>query len=142
MARGRLPSGTVVSTSCLAVSMSVTVPSELTLADAALVSSDFVFRQTMPGSVGLLAELFDLSPLGEGLGRLLDEPALVARSAAGPGVTVYDARGRPWLEMEPRLEDGYVSRRGREWPAAGLRVTRIEGRETSLALPARGRPLH
>jgi hypothetical protein len=62
--------------------------------------------------------------LGErgGLGFLRTGPALLARSAEGPGVAVYDGewRRRALLEVAP---GGFVSRGGRESPAGGLVVS-------------------
>lgn len=91
----------------------------LSLADAARAAADFVFRRTLPGSLRALAGLFDFGPFAD----LLRGAALVARSPTGPGLVVYDDAWRPRLEFEPCLERGYASRRGVEWPAAGIRVT-------------------
>jgi hypothetical protein len=96
--------------------------STLSLSDAALVAADFVFRRTLPGSVRTLMELFDFGPLED---RLRGQ-CLVARSPHGPGLLVYDETWRPRLAIEPRLEQGYASRRGLEWPAAGLRIRSVE----------------
>jgi hypothetical protein len=95
----------------------------VSLADAARAAADFLFRHTLPGSVRALLGLFDFGPLaGRFAGRVL-----VARSPRGPGLVVYDEEYHPRLEFEPRLEASYASRRGLEYPAAGLRVTHLDG---------------
>lgn len=105
-------------------------PGTVSLADAARCAGDFVFRRTLPGSVRALLDLFDFADYA----ARLKEPVLLARSASGPGVVVYDKGWRASLEFEPALERGYVGRRGVEVPAGGLRVTHIEGQ--ALAEPA------
>ncbi len=110
----------------------------LSLSDAARAAADFVFRRTLPGSVRLLTELFDFGPFVDRLrGQIL-----LARSVGSPGLLVYDEAWRPRLEIEPLLAQGYASRRGLEWPAAGLRVTRedVEGDEATICLAILSRP--
>lgn len=101
--------------------------STLSLSDAARAASDFVFRHTLPGSVRALVELFDFGKWAKCLaGRIL-----VARDASGPGLAVYDERWQRRLLIEPRYHEGYASRRGLEWPAAGVRVVGIGTDEPS-----------
>jgi hypothetical protein len=108
----------------------------LSLSDAARAAGDFVFRRTLPGSVEVLAGLFDFGPFADRLRGAV----LVARSPGGPGLAVYDEAWRPRLEFEPCLERGYASRRGVEWPAAGVRVTRIDGEALAESAPLPAAP--
>jgi hypothetical protein len=95
----------------------------VSLADAARCAGDFVFRRTLPASIRGLLGLFDFGEFAERLaGRVL-----LTRSASGPGVVVYDEQWRARLEFEPALERGYAARRGVDVPAAGLRVTHVNG---------------
>lgn len=106
----------------------------VSLADAARCAGDFVFRRTLPASVRGLLELFDFGEFADRLaGRVL-----LARSPSGPGVVVYDEQWRARMEFEPALERGYAGRRGVEVPAAGLRLTHVEGAALAepIALPA------
>jgi hypothetical protein len=98
-------------------------PGTVSLADAARCAGDFVFRRTLPASVRALLGLFDFGPFASRLAG----PVLLARSASGPGLVVYDEGWRARLEFEPALEQGYVSRRGIDVPAGGLRITRVDG---------------
>jgi hypothetical protein len=95
--------------------------STLSLSDAARAASDFVFRYTLPGSVKALVTLFDFGAYADRFeGRVL-----VARSPHGPGLVVYDDEGRERFTFEPCYEQGYASRRGLEWPVAGVRVVEV-----------------
>jgi hypothetical protein len=104
-------------------------PGAVSLADAHLASSDFVFLHTLPGGLAALTGLFDFQALAEvvDLGFLLGERrALVAaRTGSPPRLCVYDGDGQKRLEMEVLLEEGYVCRAGQEWPRAGLRAVRV-----------------
>jgi hypothetical protein len=95
-------------------------PGVFGLATARLASPDFAFRRTTAASLADFLAWADLGPLEErGLGFLRTGPALLARSAEGPDVVVYDGawRRRALLEVAP---GGFVSRGGREYPAGGL----------------------
>jgi hypothetical protein len=94
----------------------------VSLADATRAAPDFVFRYTLPGSVRALTELFDF---GSFRSRLSGQ-VLLARDPGGPGLIVYDEQWRPILTLEPRLEQCYASRRGLEYPSAGLLVTAVD----------------
>jgi hypothetical protein len=107
----------------------------VSLADAARAGPDFVFRYTLPGSVRTLGDMFDFGAFRPRLsGRVL-----LARAVDGPGLVVRDASYRHLLTVEPRLERGYASRRGLEYPAAGMLVTAVDGSPlaTPVHLPAR-----
>jgi hypothetical protein len=91
----------------------------VSLSDAARAAPDFVFRHTLPGSVRALQEWIDFGEFSE---RMTGK-VLIARAPHGPGIWVHDERGRPFLEIEPLLEQGYGSRRGVEFPVAGVRLS-------------------
>jgi hypothetical protein len=93
----------------------------VSLADAARAGPDFVFRFTLPGSVAALKVMLALAPC-EGREHLdeLTGPLLLARAVHGSGLVVYDESLRPRLEITPRLEQGYASRRGLEHPRGGV----------------------
>ncbi len=95
----------------------------VSLTDAARAGPDFVFRFTLPGSVSALKAMLTLAPC-EGREHLegLTGRVLLARSVRGSGVVVYDESLRPRVEVEPRLEQGYASRRGMEYPRGGFKV--------------------
>jgi hypothetical protein len=101
-------------------------PGAVTLADARRAAPDFVFLWTTRGGVRSLLEQFDFSPLGGRCdpGFLDAGRVLVARSAHGPGVRIYDDERRPRLEVEVSGGEGYESRAGQEYPAGGLLVVR------------------
>ncbi len=92
-------------------------PATVGLADARRSAPDFVFLSTLPGSVRALREQFDLTEWGE----LFEGRVLIARSATGPGIVVYDESFCPRLELEAELGAGYACRAGEEWPVGGLR---------------------
>jgi hypothetical protein len=90
----------------------------VSLGDAARAAPDFVYSHTLPGSVRSLLEWIDFGPFSERTsGRVL-----LARAPSGQGILVYDEQLRPFAEIVPRYEQGYVSRRGVEFPAAGVVV--------------------
>ncbi len=95
----------------------------VSLADAARAGPDFVFRFTLPGSIAALKAMLALASC-EGREHLdgLTGALLLARAVRGPGLVVYDEALRPRLELMPRLEQGYASRRGLEYPRGGFRV--------------------
>ncbi len=102
-------------------------PGSVTLADARRAAPDFAFLWTTRSSVDALREQYDFTPLGERLNLdFLDTGrALVARSAVGPGVVLYDEALRPQVELEVSLEEGYENRAGQEYPAGGLLAVRL-----------------
>jgi hypothetical protein len=95
----------------------------VSLADAARAGPDFVFRFTLPGSIAALKAMLALAPC-EGREHLdgLTGALLLARAARGTGLVVFDETLRPRLEVVPRLEQGYASRRGLEYPRGGFEV--------------------
>jgi hypothetical protein len=97
----------------------------LSLTDAARAGPDFVFRMTLPGSVAALQRMLVLAGVESPTDLLGVGPLLLARSRQGGGVTVYNEAWQPRLEVEPRLEQGYASRRGLEYPRSGFRVRRV-----------------
>jgi hypothetical protein len=103
-------------------------PGTVSLADARRSAPDFVFLYTTPGGVAALLAQFDFGPLAD-LPDLYEAlttgPVLLARSPEGPGVRVYDRAFRPLLELEVRAGSGYSTRAEQEYPAGGLRVTRV-----------------
>ena len=104
------------------------------LADAQRVSQDFVVRQTLPGSVRRLRELFDWESLMprfhvEKLWQMRRPQWL--RVSAGNQATVLVARDAfagaapPRLVFEADPTRGYRCRGGVELPVAGLRIWRL-----------------
>jgi hypothetical protein len=77
--------------------------------------------------VDALFRLFDFTPLAGrvNLEFLTSGKVLVARSPAGPGLTVYDEGRNPRVELEVTGASGYETRGGLEYPADGLRVVRL-----------------
>jgi hypothetical protein len=102
-------------------------PGTVTLADAARSAPDFVFLWTTRAGIDALLRQFDFSPLAEqvDLSFLTAGRVLVARSAQGPGLRLYDEVLRPRLELEAPTADGYEGRAGEEYPAGGLLVVRL-----------------
>jgi hypothetical protein len=103
-------------------------PGTVSLADARRAAADFVFLRTTPGSVRAFLSQFDFTPLARRF-RVDDlfggADLLIARSVAGSGLVIYDARLRPRLELEVATEGGYEVRAGQEYPVDGLRVTSV-----------------
>jgi hypothetical protein len=114
----------------------------VSLADARRAAADFVFLRTTPGSVSAFLAQYDFTPLVRRF-RLDDlfggADMLIARSAAAPGLIVYDAQLRPRLELEVATEGGYESRARQEYPVNGLRVLRVW--ETAQAHDLREEPI-
>jgi hypothetical protein len=102
-------------------------PGSVTLADAARAAEDFVFLWTTRSGVEALLRQFDFTSLADRLDLAFlqrGDHVLVARSPQGTGLRIYDAAFRPRLELQVSLAQGYVSRGGEEYPAAGLQVVR------------------
>jgi hypothetical protein len=100
-------------------------PGTVSLVDAARAGPDFVFLHTLAGSVRPLLDWIDFGPLRERMtGRVL-----FARAPSGPSVWAYDEALRPLAALTPRLERGYVGRRGLEYPAAGVDVSPLAEEE-------------
>jgi hypothetical protein len=103
-------------------------PGAVSLADARGAAPDFVLRRTTPGSLAALLAQFDFTPLAERFSLdflFLRREALVARSAEGAGVLVYDLSFRPRLELLIPADGGYAHRAGLEYPAGGLLAVRV-----------------
>jgi hypothetical protein len=99
----------------------------VSLADALRVSEDFVIRRTLPNGLGELLRLFDFSSLMSipDLDFLFeDQRAIVVRVASAEcreGVLeVYDPSMNKRLELRVNPEEGFATRRGVEYPRAGL----------------------
>jgi hypothetical protein len=112
-------------------------PGTVSLTDARRAAADFVFLHTTAGSVRVVLALFDFTPLESQMN--LDfltrgRSVLLARSADGSGLVVYDALLRPRVEMIVNTDQGYATRAGREYAVGGLSVVRIweEGAEGTL----------
>jgi hypothetical protein len=123
-------------------------PGTVSLADARRAAADFVFLRTTPGSVRAFLCQFDLTPLTRRF-RLDDvlsqADLLLARSAAGAELVIYDARLRPRVQLEIDPRRGYESRAGEEYPAGGLLVKwvgeAVPGVETLQAHDLREKPI-
>jgi hypothetical protein len=103
-------------------------PGSVSLADARRAAADFVFLRTTPSSARAFLSQFDFTLLKQRF-RLEDvlngTDVLIARSATGTELVIYDARLRPRLELEVSAGGGYGSRAGQEYPVDGLRVVRV-----------------
>jgi hypothetical protein len=103
-------------------------PGTVTLADARQAAADFVFLRTTRSSARVFLAQFDFTPLARRF-RVEDvlggADVLIARSATGTGLVIYDARLRPRVELEVATRGGYASRAGQEYPVEGLQVTRV-----------------
>ncbi len=98
----------------------------VSLADAGRVAPDFVLRRTVPGSLRRLLSLFDWATL----------------PTDGWEVVTLVSSGRlmihgPMIELEIDMSQGYASRRGVEYPAAGLRAVSVGGRPADVAVRPR-----
>ena len=118
-------------------------PGKVALADARRAAADFVLLWTTSGSVAELLALFDFDPLRDRLNLdylVSERHVLLLGTADGPGILLHDAQRRPRLELTASLEEGYVTRAGQEYPAAGLRVVRAwdEGGREIVLLGERG----
>ncbi len=103
-------------------------PGAVSMTDARGAAPDFVLLRTTPGSLAALLAQFDFSPLAERFSLdflFLRREALMARSAEGAGVLVYDLSFRPRFELLVSPDGGYVHRAGLEYPAAGLLALRV-----------------
>lgn len=108
------------------------------LTDAGRAARDFVFLRTTAGSIEQLLRQYDFTPLAcqGSLDFLRQHRALLARSATGPGVLVYDEQLRPRLELRVPDDAEYVSRAGQEYPRQGLRAVPVGEQGEPIALPA------
>jgi hypothetical protein len=106
----------------------VSRPGVVSLADARQASPDFVFLRTTAASLQELLDLFDFTPLAARFDidfLTVRRQALVARSAVGTSLVVYDEQLRPRLEFDVDAKEGYTSRAAREYPVGGLRAVRV-----------------
>jgi hypothetical protein len=108
-------------------------PGAVSLDDAVRVAKDFVLLRTTRQTVREFLELFDFSVLAgqfkvaflhAGQRVLIVSAASVAGGEEGT-LLVYDDQLRRRLELEVDRSLGYLSRAGRDYPAAGLRVLRV-----------------
>jgi hypothetical protein len=103
-------------------------PGVIALSDARRAAPDFVFLRTTAGTLRALFEQYDFTPLRERF-RLdfLAQPRdlLLASSANGDSLILYDAALRPRLELDVDIRLGFRRRAGHEYPAAGLQVLRL-----------------
>jgi hypothetical protein len=110
----------------------------VTLTDAGRAARDFVFLHTTAGSIELLLAQYDFTPLADRMSLTFltqQRRALLARSASGPGVVVYDDQLCPRLEL--RVPEGaeYVWRAGQEYPRQGLEAIIVEMEGEPVVLP-------
>jgi hypothetical protein len=101
-------------------------PGVVSLADAQMAAGDFVLLRSTTQAVRDFVQLFFLQPPLHHLG-LVDlagkKPLLIVRSNLGLGyLAVHDDQLRRRLELEVDVSQGYASRGGIEFPAAGLRL--------------------
>ncbi len=103
-------------------------PGTVSLVDARRSAADFVFLRSTPGSAQAFLTRFDFTPLTRRF-RLDDvlggADVLIAHSAAGPQLVIYDGRLRPRVELDVDTRGGYEHRAGEEYPAGGLLAQRV-----------------
>lgn len=123
-------------------------PGTVSLADARRAAADFVFLRSTPSSVRAFVSQFDFASLVVRLpidDLLRGENVLIARSADGSGLMIYDARMRPRVKLEVAAEKGFESRVGQEYPIDGLRVLSVSaptvGSEVLQTHDLRNQPL-
>ncbi len=134
--QGRLAAGAVCGLSLDLVG-GMSQPGKVSLRDAQAAANDFVLLQTTSGSVSVLLEAFDFTPLMGHLNlEFFQRPLLIVPAAREPGIIVYDDQFRPRLLFELNVESGYIHRAGYEYPAGGLRVRRIwiEGEQRDVSI--------
>jgi hypothetical protein len=108
------------------------MPGGVALHDAARVAGDFIVLRTTRRAANDFLQHFDFNVLGKRISldfldpsqRLLVASAISTRSGPEGVLDVYDARLQRRLELQIDLSQGYESRAGMEYPAAGLRVLR------------------
>jgi hypothetical protein len=106
-------------------------PGAVSLQDAARVAKDMIVLRTTRQAVQAFLEQFDFTALAKQFALdFLDKRLLIVTAAStrcGPeqSLDVYDERLRRRLELQVDLSQGYESRAGHEYPAAGLRVLRV-----------------
>jgi hypothetical protein len=120
------------------------------LADVRRVADDFVIVRTLPGGLGEMLDLFDitavqarynLSFLREG-----QRPRVVAnvRTPRGDVLGFFDDEYRCELEAVVDLSAGFATRAGVEFPVAGLGVVAVRGEDVRAAgmhIPLKSREL-
>jgi hypothetical protein len=116
----------------------------VSLADARRVADDFVILRGLPRGLSDVFQVLDFKPLRAhtSFPNALEKLSLV-RLPSKDGTTVlawFDGQWRPRLEMVADLSQGFLTRKGIEMPAAGLRVTRIrrddgEAEEVDVEIP-------
>jgi hypothetical protein len=109
-----------------------TKPGAVSLQDALRVAEDFlVLRTTRQAATAFLLQ-FDFTAVGRRIAldfldpsrRLLIASAISTRSGPEEVLDIYDASLQRRLELQIDWSQGYESRAGQEYPAAGLRVLR------------------
>jgi hypothetical protein len=103
-------------------------PGIVSLVDARRASADFVFLRSTPSCVRTFLTQYDFTPLTRRfrVEDMLDgSDVLIARSAVGMGIVLYDSRLRPRIELEVANDGGYEIRAGHEYSLEGLRVMHV-----------------
>lgn len=93
-------------------------PGSVSLRDARLAASDFVFLRTTSSSLASFLASVDCTPLRE----LGNEAVLLARK--GDSLVVYDAAFQPRVEFALPAKEDLITRAGVEYPRDGLEVVR------------------
>jgi hypothetical protein len=104
-------------------------PGSVSLSDAAKVADDFRLLQTTRQTVQQFLEQFDFTGLAslECLNSkhpMLIVPDSSSQTGMGEVLRIYDAAFRPRVELQVDLSLGYLMRKGKEVPRAGLHVVR------------------
>jgi hypothetical protein len=101
----------------------------VSLHDAMRVAADFMVRRTLPSSVDAFLALFDFEPLAQQVNLdflRMERRAIIvtvpSRQTNTGVLAIYDAQARKRLELEIGLQEGFATRRGVEYPRAGLRA--------------------
>jgi hypothetical protein len=109
-------------------------PAAVALEDAARVADDFVVLRTTRQAVQDFLEQFDCTALAERISldyldahqRVLIVSAAATRFGPDGIVDIYDANLQRRLELHIDPSQGYRTRAGHEYPAAGMQVRRVD----------------
>jgi hypothetical protein len=94
-------------------------PGTVSIHDARKVADDFLFLRTTGRSVRDFRRMFAFPRLD---GVSWKDRLLIVRGEREGTLNVYDAALQKRLTLTVDLRQGYAMRRGREYPAAGLRL--------------------
>jgi hypothetical protein len=113
-------------------------PGAVSVADAHLVASDFIFLQTVSGTVEELVRQYEFNLLWERvqLPEVKTGQKLLIVPRTNGRLTIHDSALRPRVELVPDLSEGYIRRAGREMVRAGLLATVLDEQMTIRIPPS------